>query len=287
MNQEKIGKFIQELRKENKMTQQGLADRLNVTDRAVGNWENGRRMPDYSILKQLCEELNISVNELLNGERIKKEEIKEKTEEVIINTVSYSNKKIKNIKLIFTLSISLILLVIITFSVLFGIDVSRMKNNKEVLFSTWGFDYYPPINLDEENIEKAIKDFIIEEDEKISHHENEKSFAAVKMFLIEEKEDETIAYAWILTKKYYLEEENIKEDSSSSIPYKIKLIKEKNQYKVIEYKMPRDGSYYKKDIKELFPNSVRNQIKKVHSNGTFEKLDFEINEQVDLYFQNK
>ena len=54
MNQEKIGKFIAELRKENNMTQQELADKLMVTDRAVSNWENGRRLPDYSLLKELC-----------------------------------------------------------------------------------------------------------------------------------------------------------------------------------------------------------------------------------------
>ena len=70
MDQKKTGKFIAELRKEQNMTQQELADRLNVTDRAVGNWENGRRMPDYSILMELCARLNVSVNELLAGERV-------------------------------------------------------------------------------------------------------------------------------------------------------------------------------------------------------------------------
>ena len=70
MDQEKIGKFIAYLRKENNMTQQELADRLNVTDRAVSNWENGRRLPDYSLLKELCDILSISINELFAGEKI-------------------------------------------------------------------------------------------------------------------------------------------------------------------------------------------------------------------------
>ena len=69
MNQEKIGKFIAELRKEKKLTQQDLADKLGVTDRAVSHWENGRRLPDYSLLKDISKELNISINELL---RLKK-----------------------------------------------------------------------------------------------------------------------------------------------------------------------------------------------------------------------
>ena len=80
MNQEKIGKFIFELRKEKNMTQQELADKVGVTDRAISNWENGRRLPDYSILIRLCEELNISINELLSGERISKEDYSEKAE---------------------------------------------------------------------------------------------------------------------------------------------------------------------------------------------------------------
>ena len=63
MDQERIGKFICELRKEKNMTQQELADKLNVTDRAVSHWENGRRLPDYSLLSELCEVLSVSINE--------------------------------------------------------------------------------------------------------------------------------------------------------------------------------------------------------------------------------
>jgi transcriptional regulator with XRE-family HTH domain len=70
MNQEKIGSFISKLRKEKRMTQQELANKLGVTDRAISNWENGRRMPDYSIIMNLCKELNISLNELFDGQKI-------------------------------------------------------------------------------------------------------------------------------------------------------------------------------------------------------------------------
>ena len=56
MDQEKIGKFIQKLRKEKELTQQELANKLNVTDRAVSKWETGRGLPDLSIIKTLCEE---------------------------------------------------------------------------------------------------------------------------------------------------------------------------------------------------------------------------------------
>lgn len=95
MNQEKIGKFIQECRKNKKMTQSDLAEKLGVSDRTVGNWENGRNMPDLSLFKPLCEELGITINELISGEKLDKEIYQEKLEENIINTIDYSTKKIK------------------------------------------------------------------------------------------------------------------------------------------------------------------------------------------------
>ncbi len=54
MNQEKIGKFISECRKGEKITQSQLAEQLGVTDRSVSNWENGKNMPDLSLFKPLC-----------------------------------------------------------------------------------------------------------------------------------------------------------------------------------------------------------------------------------------
>ena len=70
MDQIKIGKFIAECRKKNNLTQMQLAEKLNITDRAISKWENGKGMPDSSIMLDLCNELKISVNELLSGEMI-------------------------------------------------------------------------------------------------------------------------------------------------------------------------------------------------------------------------
>lgn len=91
MNQEKIGKFIAELRKEKNMTQQELADKLGVTDRAVSHWENGRRLPDYSLLKDLCEILSISINELFSGEKISNEDYKEKADNNLMDALENSS----------------------------------------------------------------------------------------------------------------------------------------------------------------------------------------------------
>lgn len=68
MNQEKTGAFIAQLRKESNMTQVQLADELGVTNKAISKWENGKCMPDYGIIKPLCQELGITVSELIDGE---------------------------------------------------------------------------------------------------------------------------------------------------------------------------------------------------------------------------
>ena len=92
MNQEKIGKFILELRKENNLTQQELADKIGVTDRAISKWENGRGMPDLSVITILAEELNVEVSELLNGKRMTKEELID-LRETINNLIEYESNQ--------------------------------------------------------------------------------------------------------------------------------------------------------------------------------------------------
>lgn len=72
MNQEKIGTFIKDLRKKNNLTQQAIADKYNVTYQAVSKWENGKNMPDISLLKQMSKDFNVSLEELFDGEIKKK-----------------------------------------------------------------------------------------------------------------------------------------------------------------------------------------------------------------------
>lgn len=97
MNQEKIGKFIQEQRKKNNLTQAELAEKLNITDRAISKWENARSMPDSSIMLDLCKELKISVNELLSGETIDKNNYNEIAEKQLLEMAK--KEEIQNKKL--------------------------------------------------------------------------------------------------------------------------------------------------------------------------------------------
>lgn len=84
MNQEKIGKFIAECRKQEGLTQMQLAERLNVTDRAVSKWETGRAMPDSSIMLDLCNVLKISIGDLFNGGKLSMENKKEELEKELL-----------------------------------------------------------------------------------------------------------------------------------------------------------------------------------------------------------
>ena len=93
MNQEKIGKFIASVRKEQNLTQEELAEKLGITAKAVSKWECGKGLPDASIMIDLCKILKITVNDLLSGEKVTKEQYQEKLEANIIDTIDYSNKK--------------------------------------------------------------------------------------------------------------------------------------------------------------------------------------------------
>ena len=96
MDLDKIGKFIALNRKNKGLTQEQLAEKLGVTNKTVSRWETGKYMPDLSLLKPLSEELGITLNELLSGEKIEEQKIVENTERNILNTIDYSSKKVEN-----------------------------------------------------------------------------------------------------------------------------------------------------------------------------------------------
>ena len=168
MNQEKIGKFIAKCRRDKKLTQSELAEKLNISNKAISKWETGRGMPDASIMLELCEYLGITVNELLSGEKLEEGEYKEKANENIINIAKESekNKKVKN-KIIIVLTIIIIfsILLLITniiyrnFEVTLEYDNRLIKceiNNEDIICSFNGISlvtlYSEYINIDDETL---------------------------------------------------------------------------------------------------------------------------------------
>lgn len=166
------------------------------------------------------------------------------------------------------------------------IDMNRMKNNKSLIFSNWGYSYVPPINLPEKEIKSAIMDYIVKRGDAEKHHPDAKTFASMRVYLIEEKEQNELynMYVWVLEEQYYLENNEIKEDSGSSIPHKFVVENIEGKFTVTDVIIPRDGSFYADDMKSIFPSSVRDDMEDIHTDGTIEELSSDIQEQVELYF---
>ena len=97
MDQIKIGKFIANRRRELGLTQVQLAEKLNITDRAISKWETGKSLPDVAIMLELCDILEISIKELLSGERINMENDNQKNEQLLLDMAKELEKKNKTI----------------------------------------------------------------------------------------------------------------------------------------------------------------------------------------------
>lgn len=110
MDQNKIGEFIAQCRKEHNMTQMQFAEKLGVTNKAVSKWETGKCLPDAALFDDICMLLNITLNELFAGERIAPENIEKKSEENLIGIATELQKKDHKIVLLkyFTAIIALV-----------------------------------------------------------------------------------------------------------------------------------------------------------------------------------
>ena len=137
MDQIKIGKFIAECRKKNNLTQMQLAEKLNITDRAISKWENGKAMPDSSIMLDLCNELKISVNELLSGEMIEMNNYNEKAEQ---NLLEMKRQKEETDKRLLAMEIVLGLLSsVLLFVLVFVASLVEMADWLRILLIIIGF----------------------------------------------------------------------------------------------------------------------------------------------------
>ena len=131
MNQGKNGTFIAHLRKEKNMTQEQLAEKMGVSINAVSKWERGLSFPDVSLYKKLCQELGISIEELINGEKDNSEEAKDRA---IINTIK--EKETSKRKLHFVMIISIIIVIILVI-----ISIVIYKNSEDKLSEYYEKNY--------------------------------------------------------------------------------------------------------------------------------------------------
>ncbi len=94
MNQEKIGRFLKELRKQKGLTQEQIAEKFNVSNRTISRWENGYNMPDIDILIEISDYYEVDLREILNGER-KSENMDKEMKETVLQAVDYTNTEME------------------------------------------------------------------------------------------------------------------------------------------------------------------------------------------------
>lgn len=135
MNNKKIGLFIASLRKEKNMTQKELADKLYISDQAVSKWERGLSMPDIGLIEKLSDYLEVSVSEILKGEKIDNI-TKKNSDEIVKTSILFFQKKYFKNKIILMTSIVIILLVILVaiFYIIGTVDYIRATNGKKPIF---------------------------------------------------------------------------------------------------------------------------------------------------------
>lgn len=96
MDQMKMGSFLKELRKEKELTQEQLAEQLNVSNRSVSRWETGSTLPDISLLIELAEFYDVDIKEIIDGER-KSEKVNEEVKETLVKVADYTDAEKENI----------------------------------------------------------------------------------------------------------------------------------------------------------------------------------------------
>ena len=92
MDQKKIGQFLRELRTEKKLTQEQFAEIIGMTNRSISRWENGVNMPDFDVLIQIAEYFDVSIEEILDGER-RTSSMDNETEETLLKVADYNNSE--------------------------------------------------------------------------------------------------------------------------------------------------------------------------------------------------
>ncbi len=138
MNQAKIGKFIADERKLNNLTQSALAEKLGVTDRAVSKWENGKSLPDASIMLDLCKILKITVNDLLCGERVSMENYNKQLEQTVLELTKAKEEADKRL-LTLEVVIGVLSVVVLFIPILIGALLPNLEDWQRVVIVFSGF----------------------------------------------------------------------------------------------------------------------------------------------------
>lgn len=238
MNQEKIGKFIAKNRKDKGLTQEALAEKLGISTNAVSKWERGISFPDVSLYKKLCNELDISIEELINGEKSKSTESKDKA--IIASLTEKDKVEKKSKKKILILSILILLTIAISMFYSSTLKINLINEPSELY--DIAIDYLKEEEF-KSNPDSLKDDFNI--------------FYSYHGFGIEKKGNYKYLYMWIYTESDYVEEKDaIAKSCGASMAVKITI----KDNKVIKEEYPEDGGGYTKSVYKLFPKNIAKQV---------------------------
>ena len=137
MDQVKIGKFIAECRKKTNLTQMQLAEKLNITDRAISKWETGKSLPDSSIMLDLCDVLSISVNDLLCGEVVTMDNYNKELENNLLEMIKQkeqADKRLLSVEVFIGITATIVL-----FALIFVAALIQMEAWLKISLIVFGF----------------------------------------------------------------------------------------------------------------------------------------------------
>ena len=137
MDQVKIGKFIAECRRKTNLTQMQLAEKLNITDRAISKWETGKSLPDSSIMLELCDVLGISVNDLLCGEVVSMDNYNKELENNLLEMIKQkeqADKRLLSVEVFIGITATVVL-----FAMVLLASFVQMSNGLRISLMVLGF----------------------------------------------------------------------------------------------------------------------------------------------------
>lgn len=265
MDQKKIGKFIASLRKEKNMTQSEFSEKMGVSINAVSKWERGISFPDVSLFKKICHELDISIEELINGEKDNSDEAKEKA---IITSIKDKEKMKRRNKKIFIIS-SIIFLIVISLFIIYNFKMKvNLVNDSNYLYDEV-IDFLKKKEF-KENPDVKYEDFNV--------------FYSYYGFGIEKDGQYKYAYMWIYDGSFYIENEEyggaLASSSGSSMP--IKAVFKNNILQEIIY--PKDGDEYTSSIRKMFPRVIAHQVLNFDKDKNIDKLYNEVENKKNIYY---
>ena len=264
MNQDKIGKFIYELRTEKKLSQYQLADIIPISRQAISKWERGETIPDSSTLVRLSEIFDVTINELLKGERLNKNSI-EQLEKTTLNILDESNKNRRKIKRNFIISLLIILTLLTSFLSYYFINsynsvrvytISFENQNVEMhegVLMTTGSKVYMKMSEIKNNNELEIVNM------KLYYNDNKNHAKTIC-------EDKDIENYTVIDQKSYKEKESIKDLNSLTKNSYIEITYLDNTKDIIKLKF--DRNFKNNELFALKITEVMNNKKNLKSVST-------------------